>query len=103
MIRIKPSTAPMKVDEEGEDQHKKNQEHGYRIGARGNQSETDLLETLKKIEEKQTTLELAYERLAKQSPKPGDSEKEIDILWRQIEIEREKVKLMRLDTFRRSY
>lgn len=42
MIRIKPSTAPMNVDEEGEEQKKKLEEQGYRIGARGNQSETDL-------------------------------------------------------------
>ena len=47
MIRIKPSTAPMNVDEEEETTDRVNlEEQGYRVGARGNQSEENLSETL---------------------------------------------------------
>ena len=92
MIRIKPTTGPMIVDEEDEDQPETSKEQGYRLGAKGNQSETNFLERLKKIVKTENALEREYEEVNKRIPNIGNSEIE-DILWRQIDIEREKVKV----------
>ena len=80
----------MLIDEEDEDKQEKIEEHGYRIGAKGNQSETNLLEHLRRIEIKENALEEEYDEVNKRTP--SDQSKIEDILWRQIDIEREKVK-----------
>jgi hypothetical protein len=93
MIRIKPTIAPMNVDEEEENPNRQNhEEHGYRTGARGDQSEINLLEHLRMIENTENALEKEYEEGTKRIAKVGDSEEIEDILWRQIDIERERVR-----------
>ena len=43
VIRIKLTTGPMIVDEEDEDPSKEIEEQGYKLGAKGNQSERSFL------------------------------------------------------------
>ena len=62
------------------------------MGAKANQSETCFLQRLKTIVSKENTLEKEYEEAIKKVPKTGMSEIE-DILWKTIDVEREKVKL----------
>ena len=92
MIRIKPTTGPMIVDEEDEDSSKEIKEQGFRLGAKGNQSETIFFEKLRKIVSVENALEKEYEEAMKRTPKTGMSEIE-DILWKQIDIERNKVQV----------
>ena len=50
MIRIKPTTAPMMLEEEDEESSKEIKEKGYILGAEGNQSERNFLHTILEIE-----------------------------------------------------
>ena len=92
MICIQPTTAPLMVDEKDEDSSKEIKEQGYKLGAKGNQSETNFLENLKRLVSVENALEREYEEAIKRTPKTGMLEIE-DILWKQIEIERNKVKV----------
>jgi hypothetical protein len=92
MIRIKPISAPMLDEEEEDDPTREIKEKGYILGAKGNQSETNFLQKLKTIVSQENTLERDYEEAIKKVPKTGMSEIE-DILWKTIDVEREKVKL----------
>jgi hypothetical protein len=90
MIRIKPTTAPMMVEEEDEDPSKEIKEQGYIVGAKGNQSEINLLEHCRRIEIQENSLEEEYDDVNKRTP--SDQSKIEDILRRQIDIKIEKTK-----------
>ena len=79
MIRIKPTTAPMLVEEEDEDPTREIKEKGFILGSKGNQSETNFLQKLKTIVGQENALERDYEEAIKKAPKTGMSEIE-DIL-----------------------
>jgi len=70
------------------------------LGAKGNQSETNFLQKLKTIVGQENILETEYEEAIKKAPKTGMSEIE-DILWKTIDVEREKSNCMRLHTSKR--
>ena len=61
------------------------------MGAKANQSEINFLHTILEIEKTGKALEREYEEVNKRTSKEGNSEIE-SILWRRIDIEREKVK-----------
>ena len=92
MIQIKPTSAPRLDVEEEDNPTREIKEVGYILGAKANQSETCFLQRPKTIVSKENTLEKEYEEAIKKVPKTGMSEIE-DILWRTIDVEREKVKL----------
>ena len=99
MIRIRPTQAPTFADMEVEDPKETKgeagtfKEEGYKLGSSGNQSANELDEALTKIGEREIYLEREYEAAIKEDKelqtKPvGKIE---DILWRQLDLEREKV------------
>ena len=91
VIRIKPTTAPMMVEEEDEDLSEEIKEQGYILGAKGNQSEVNFLHTVLEIEKTGKALGREYDEVNKRTSKQGNSEIE-GILRRQIDLDREKIK-----------
>ena len=92
MIRIKPTQAPMEVEDPKEDKTEEEtiKDKGYQLGSSANQCEFELNEVLTRIGELEVQLEIEYEAVIKDDKRPEWKLEEI--LWKQIYLEREKVK-----------
>ena len=94
MMRVTETKDEMEVDEESHPQEKMHEEkvfeeHGYKIGTRGNQREADMNDVLETINDKEVILEEECTELTKD---PCDSSPQIEaLLWRQTAIGRERV------------